>query len=376
MDFSYREEQLQVRELAVQILGDKTLPERQRELDESGTRFDEGLWQALAEAGLLGVALEEEHGGMGFDFETLCLLLEEAGRYVAAVPLLPTLVSAALPLQRFGSPQQTQCLGDVAQGRAILTAALLEPNNEDASRPSLQAKADGDHWILNGQKHCVPYLQQAQSVLLTAQSEGELLVLLVDVNAAGMTVTPQQATAGEPQAHCLLENYQAAAGSVVARGDQAGELVQWMLLLSRAATSSIALGLCDRMMRMTAEYTSQREQFGVPVATFQAVGHRAADCYVDVECLRLVVQQAVSLLTLELDAEEAVTIAKIWAGDVCHRVSQASQHLHGGIGVDRDYPLFRYCLWARQLELSLGTSARLTEQLGVDIALEFAEASP
>ena len=107
------------------------------------------------------------------------------------------------------------------------------------------------------------------------------------------------------------------------------------------------------------------------IATFQAVGHRAADCFIDVECLRLVSQQAVSLLDQGLDASAAVLVAKIWTGDVTHRVSQASQHLHGGIGVDRDYPLFRYCLWARQIELTAGSSAQLLAILGEDIAAEF-----
>jgi alkylation response protein AidB-like acyl-CoA dehydrogenase len=125
------------------------------------------------------------------------------------------------------------------------------------------------------------------------------------------------------------------------------------------------------MMRMTASYTSERQQFGVPVATFQAVGHRAADCYIDVECLRLTTQQAVSLLAQGGDSSEAVMIAKIWVGDVCHRVSQAAQHLHGGIGIDRDYELFRYCLWARQIELTCGTSAALTQGLGEKIAADF-----
>jgi alkylation response protein AidB-like acyl-CoA dehydrogenase len=136
----------------------------------------------------------------------------------------------------------------------------------------------------------------------------------------------------------------------------------------------MTVGLTDRMMRMTAQYTSQREQFGRPIATFQAVAHRAADCYIDIECLRLVTQQAVALLQQGGDAREAVQVAKIWCGDVAHRLSQAAQHLHGGIGVDRDYPLFRYCLWARQLELSLGGSAMLKAELGVAIAEQYASA--
>jgi len=121
---------------------------------------------------------------------------------------------------------------------------------------------------------------------------------------------------------------------------------------------------------MTASYTSEREQFGRKIATFQAVGQRAADCFIDVECLRVVTQQAISLLDQGRDAEDSVAVVKIWCGDVLHRASQAAQHMHGGIGVDRDYPLHRYCLLARQLELTLGSSARLTAELGRNIAAE------
>src|SRR5690606_34119695 len=110
----------------------------------------------------------------------------------------------------------------------------------------------------------------------------------------------------------------------------------------------------DRALRMTASYAAERKQFGVPIATFQAVGHRAANGFIDVECLRLNTYQAVSRLHSGLDATTEVQIAKIWAGDVGHRVSYSAQHLHGGTGIDRDYPLWRYCLWARHNEMMLG----------------------
>jgi alkylation response protein AidB-like acyl-CoA dehydrogenase len=119
---------------------------------------------------------------------------------------------------------------------------------------------------------------------------------------------------------------------------------------------------------MAAGYTAQREQFGVPVATFQAVGHRMADCYVDVECLRLCTYQAVSLLEHEVDATTQVQIAKIWAGDTGHRVSYATQHVHGGMGIDRDYPLWRYCLWLRHNEITLGGSSAHIAALGACLA--------
>ncbi|MCZ6829852.1 MAG: acyl-CoA/acyl-ACP dehydrogenase [Gammaproteobacteria bacterium] len=372
MDFSYSEEQLEVRALARQILGDQTGNERQQQIDAQEIRFDEKLWQDLADAGLLGVALDSERGGMGFNFETLALLLEEVGRTVAAVPVIPALVTAALPLQRFGSEAQKHaCLPGLANGKHLITAALIEPGNEDPARPYTGATAAGAGWVLSGSKHCVPYAQQAEQCLITAQAEDELLVFLLPLSSPGLTLKEQASTAGEPQYQLDLESVALGESVLIARGEQALELVQWMQQLTRAAIAAMATGLCDAMLRMTAEYTSQREQFGVPVATFQAVGHRAADCYIDIECLRLVSQEAVSLLSLGLDAEQATTIAKIWTGDVCHRVSQASQHLHGGTGVDRDYPLFRYCLMARQLELSVGSSARLLEQLGTDIAVSF-----
>lgn len=371
MDFSYSEEQADVQNLARKILQEQATPERQREIDASGTRFDSRLWQQLADAGLLGVAVEEAQGGMGFDFETLCLLVEEVGHSAAPLPVIPALVSAAMPLQKYGTAAHKSLLADLASGAALLTVALVEPGNEDPVRPLANATVDGDGWLVQGCKHCVPYAEQSHSVLLSADCDGELLVFLVPLENTGVSLRRQHGTAGEPWYQMTLEGARLAQDTLLARGDTAHEFMNWCLQLTRAATAAMAVGLCDRMMRMTAEYTSQREQFGVPVATFQAVGHRAADCFIDVEVLRLVTQEAVSRLTLGLDAELAVTVAKIWTGDVTHRLSQASQHLHGGIGVDRDYPLFRYCLMARQLELSFGTSAQLLEQLGTDIAVQY-----
>ncbi|MFU8765512.1 MAG: acyl-CoA dehydrogenase family protein, partial [Haliea sp.] len=105
-----------------------------------------------------------------------------------------------------------------------------------------------------------------------------------------------------------------------------------------------------------------------PIATFQAVGHRMADCYIDVECLRLCTWQALSLLSDEQPATTEVQIAKIWAGDVGHRVSYASQHVHGGTGIDRDYPLWRYCLWLRYNEMALGSTGAQVAALGQRLA--------
>lgn len=370
MDFSYSEEQQEVKNLAQKILGDQTENEQLKQVDTQADRFDEKLWSDLAEAGLIGVAIEETYGGMGFGFETLCLLVEEVGRTVAPVPVVPVLVSAVSTLQKFASDELKQrYLPAVARGEQLLTAAIIEPGNDNAARPKTTALKTDQGWLLNGSKHSVPFAANAQRILLTAQAGEDLVVLLLDPSANGVTLNRQQVTAGEPQYEVLMDDV--VATELVAEGAEAQALAQWLFEATAAAYSAMATGLCDKMMRMTASYTSERKQFTVAIATFQAVGHRAADCFIDVECLRLVSQQAVSQLDQGLDASAAVLVAKIWTGDVTHRVSQASQHLHGGIGVDRDYPLFRYCLWARQIELTAGSSAQLLAALGEDIAAEF-----
>jgi alkylation response protein AidB-like acyl-CoA dehydrogenase len=130
------------------------------------------------------------------------------------------------------------------------------------------------------------------------------------------------------------------------------------------------VGVCAEAVRLTAEYTKTREQFGRPIATFQAVGQRAADAFIDTEAVRLTAWQAVWRLSAGLPAEEQVAVAKFWTAEGGQRVVHAAQHLHGGMGVDRDYPLHRYFLWAKQLELGLGGGTRSLLDLGARIAEE------
>ena len=375
MNFSYDENQLEIKQLADKIFSELANDERQKLVAASGSRFDPELWQQLAESGLLGIAIDDSYGGMGFNFESLCLLIEDAGRYVAPVPAIHNLVSAAMPIQRYANDAiKEQYLGPIANGKTLVTATLANDNSLNAIQNS-----NGD-WIIDGHISCVPYAVYAQAVLLSATSEQGLVILLVELNADSKTLTlvEQQSTACEPWSQLHLQQHPIAAENIIASGDKAAECQAWAQQLTIAAQCAMATGLSDKMLRMTAAYTSQREQFGRPVATFQAVGQRAADGFIDIECLRLCTQEAISLLSHIVDnsnqsvINEAVTIANIWCGDICHRLSQSSQHLHGGIGVDRDYPLHRYCLWAKQLELSLGSSASSLEQLGDQIAAEFA----
>ena len=372
MNFTISEEQQSAQQLAQQILGDFTDVDKLKALEQRQESFDNGLWQALAKAGLLGLDIAEDQGGTGLGFYSLTTLCEEVGRTVAPVPVIPVLVSAAGTLRRFASDtQKDQWLPGIASGATLITAALEEYNNDDPTAPSCSAQKMEGGYSISGTKICVSQASSAARILLSAQTEEGIVVALVDPHASGVTLNAQIVTTGETRHELVMAKVQVPTQDIVAIGSEALAAMDWAHLATRTALAAMAVGLCDKMMRITGQYTSEREQFGRPIATFQAVSHRVADCYIDVECLRLVTQQAASLINESHPAKDAVHIAKIWCGNVTHRVSQASQHCHGGTGVDRDYPLFRYCQWARQIELTSGSSAQLTGELGQAICAEY-----
>jgi alkylation response protein AidB-like acyl-CoA dehydrogenase len=370
MEFGFSQEQQEVRQLARKILSEQVSAVTLAAYDEyQSPRFDRALWQQLIAAGLPAVALEQRYGGMGFGFMELALFIEEVGRSIAPIPAISHCVAAMLPIQRFGdTAMQEAILPAAAAGELLLTAALSESLNEDPADPRVvTAVPDGSDLVLSGTKTAVPFGADAQRILLSARTDTGVAVVLLDPRSAGVTLSSLQVTSFEPQCDLVLASVRVPASDVITTTDGA-RVMQWIAERTTAAICAHQLGAADCAMRMAASYTSERKQFDVPVATFQAVGHRMADCYVDVECLRLTTYQAVSLLDSDVAATTEVQIAKIWAGDTGHRVSYATQHVHGGTGIDRDYPLWRYCLWLRQNEMTLGCSAAHVAHLGSRLA--------
>jgi alkylation response protein AidB-like acyl-CoA dehydrogenase len=156
--------------------------------------------------------------------------------------------------------------------------------------------------------------------------------------------------------------------SLLGDPEHGAELLEWTCQRAIAGLCALQVGIAERALRMTAEYTSTRKQFDRPIGSFQAVHQRAGDAYVDVEAMRLTTWQAAFRLARGLPAQSEVAVAKYWAAEGGSRVTYAAQHLHGGIGMDLDYPLHRYYLWARQLELTLGSASVHLERLGNELA--------
>jgi alkylation response protein AidB-like acyl-CoA dehydrogenase len=366
MDFSLTDEAQATKDLAKQILGDLQTPERLRELEKAGEYTDAKTWSAFADAGLLGIAVPEAHGGAGLGFLEVATVLEEIGRHTAKIPYYATVVLGALPLAEFGSAeQQAAWLPRIASGDAVVTSALVEPRRSP-SAPATTATKSGDSWTISGTKEFVVAGLDAALVLVPARTDGGVGVFLVDPKGAGVTVERVDTTIGIPEARITFDG--ATASGVLGSPSDGAAIVDWITLRATAGLTSIASGVCDAALRITAEYTKTREQFGRPIATFQAVSQRAGDAYIDTEAVRLTALQAAWRISAGLPAEDKVAIAKFWAADGGDRVVRAAQHLHGGMGVDRDYPVHRYFLWAKWIELTLGGATEQLLQYGKRLA--------
>ncbi|MGA9610264.1 MAG: acyl-CoA dehydrogenase family protein [Mycobacterium sp.] len=363
MDFTFTEEQETISKLARDVFDRRATPQRLTELEAGDTRYDAGLWKELAAADLLGTALPESLGGNGGGFVELGVLLAEVGAAVAPVPAYPTLLLGADPIARHGSPEQQQrYLPGVIDGTRILSAGLQEPGRSDPTRPATTARRDGATWRLDGAKELVPAGQLADTVLISASiDDGDLGLFLLATDARGVDIRPVATTNREPHADVFLDG---ATVSDADRLDGRGDLVDALYTRALVGLCAIQVGVCDRALRMAAEYTSGREQFGRPIGSFQAVQQRMADGFIDVEAIRWTTWHAAWLIAEGRPAERAARIAKFWAAEAGARVAATAQHVHGGIGIDTAYPLHRYFLWAKHNELTLGPAAPQLAHLG------------
>ena len=371
VDFVFTEEQDELRSLAAKVVSDHASPERLGAMERSGEPFDRGLWRAAADAGLLGAGIGDPFGG-GMGLTGTCIVLEELGRHVAPLPLWAGSCVAGSTLDRYGTHDQRRTLlPGICSGSLIVTAALEDPLEGAGSEGTggLRAEPDGPGWRLFGEKIAVPYLPQADRVMVAAgRPDGATGMFLLDPGSAGVTVLPGWSTTGEPLGTLELTGTRIDVGGVI--GGEADEAASYAYRVGVAGLCATAAGVLAGGLRVTADYIAVRQQFGRPIASFQGPAMRIADAYIDVQAVWVAAWSAIWQLDTGRPAEDALAIAKFWVADGGQRAVHAFQHLHGGMGLDIDYPIHRYFQWAKALEVALGGASTQLERLGDLLAEE------
>jgi len=379
MDFNQDEAARELAGLARKILTDRLTAERLRAA-EAGDGFDPALWADLAGAGILSAALPESLDGAGLGLLAQCSVLTELGRAVAPVPYLPSIMLGAGALARFGTgEQQRRWAVPAARGEVVLTAALAEEDGDDPRAPSATAEpAAGEPtagepgaggWVLSGVKTTVPAAPPADLMLVPAATPPDVTVFLVTPADEGVTVQPQRVTGGSA-GRVMLDGVRLGADRVLGTPAAGREIAGWLLDHATVGLCALQLGVVERALEMTAEYARNRVQFGKPIGGFQAVAQRLADGYIDVEAVRLTMWQAAWQLSAGLRSDTAIATAKFWAADAGHRVAHTAVHVHGGVGIDMDYPLHRYFVAAKSCEFTLGGATAQLRRIGAALASE------
>ncbi|NUU26198.1 MAG: acyl-CoA dehydrogenase, partial [Streptomycetaceae bacterium] len=286
----------------------------------------------------------------------------------APVPVYASVAGAAAAIAAHGTDaQKAAWLPGAVSGEKVLTAALGERLGRDAAAPAVKAARVDGGWRLDGVKTGVPAATIADVVLVPAATDDGVGVFLVDPSGEGVALAPQLTTAKEIAGELTLD------GAVVPETALLGGTVDtavavWLRDRATLGLCALQLGITEKAMRAAAEYTSTREQFKRPVGSFQAVGHRLADCYIDVEAVRLTTWQAAWQVGEGLDASEAIATAKFWASEAGHRVAHAVVHVHGGMGIAEEYFVHRYFVHAKQNEFSLGGANEQALRIGAGFA--------
>lgn len=367
MDFGLDDAQQALVDAAAQVLEARTTMDRLGAADASEGWYDLDLWRELAAADLAGLAVPEADGGLGFGILEACLVAFEVGRFVAPVPFVPTAVSAALTLAAYGTGEQRAVLAPLAGGRWLGTAALSEPGTAP-DRPATTATRDAQGWRIDGTKTLVPAVNVADAVLVGVRSDDGPQVFVVPTDTPGLSAARQRVTGLEPHFELRFEAVRVGEEARLRPVEGRVDPLRFLWEHTCVARSAVAAGVAERAVRITAGYTSERHQFGRPIATFQAVESRLADAFICAQAMRLTTLLAATRLAEGRDASLEVATAKYWTAEGGNFVGHTALHCHGGISIDLDYPIHRYFLWAKQHEFTLGPVPDQLRRIGRALA--------
>ncbi|MGN1285298.1 MAG: acyl-CoA dehydrogenase family protein [Bradyrhizobium sp.] len=367
------EEQSMLRDSARGLISDKAPVAHLRGLRDAKdtTGFSRELWTTFAEMGFSGLLVPDQFGGSGLGCVEAGIVMEEIGRTLMPSPFLSTSVLAASALSRGGSEaQKAQHLPKIADGSLLAALAIDEGAKHRPLQTKLQATRSGNGFKLSGDKAFVVDGHTADLLIVAARSAGSagdkngLTLFLVDPRAKGLAVERTAMIDSHNAARIVFDNVEVNADSVLGEVDQGLGLLEGVLNIGRGAVASEMVGLSDEVFGRTVTYLKERKQFGKAIGEFQALQHRAAQLYIDIEITRAAVLKA--LQALDTDAEKAATavaVAKARAGTTATLAVQEGVQMHGGMGMTDQFDIGFFMKRARVCQELFGDSNYHTDQL-------------
>ncbi len=358
MDLTLTEDQKLVRDTAAEFLASRSARCGVRAVRAESSGYSKTVWKEMVDLGWTGLTLPKSHGGAGAGFLEACLLIEELGAHQVPSPFLPSVVCAALPIARFGTEDQRErWLGAITQGR-VMSYVGTENSDVVATTSANGLTLDGSAWF-------VPYADSAEDLVVAAPTgrPGKLTVLVVDADSPGIGCVPLDVVGNEPQSRVDFTGVHVPASRVLGEPGAGTEVVAAISALGAAATCVEMVGGARRVLEMTVEHASLREQFGKPIGSFQAVQQHCADMAVDVLGSRLIAYEAVWRLAEGLEAELEVAAAKAWVSEAYQRICSRGHQVHGAIGFTHEHDLHLYSRHQQACSAAFGDSVFHTESV-------------
>lgn len=333
------------------------------EKDETG--FSRDIWQQMVELGWAGITIPEDFGGLGFGYLGMGVVLEECGRTLTASPLVSTAVLGSSAILNGGSDaQKAELLPAVAGGELLVALALEETPHHDPYNISTTAEKSGDGYKLSGSKKFVLDGHVADQLIMVARTSGTagdrdgISLFLVAGDSSGLTITRTIMADSRNAANMVLKDVQVAASSMLGEEGKGADVLDKVLDVGRIALSAEMLGGLQEAFERTNEYLKVREQFGVPIGSFQALKHRAAEMFCEIELSKSVVMEALSALDEDSDeVPKLASLAKARLTDTYNLVSSEAIQMHGGIGMTDEHEIGFFMKRSRVCEHTFGNAS-------------------
>lgn len=367
------EEQTMLRDSARHFLAENAPVAALRKLrdEHNADGFSRGLWAQFADMGFIGVLVPEAHGGLGLGHVEAGVVMAQIGAHLSASPLLASGIAAVSLFKAAGSPaQQADWLPRLATGQCIATIAVDEGRKHRPLHTALQARRQGEGWVLDGAKTFVPDGHVADAWLVVARSAGQpgdadgLSLFIVPRGSAGVSVERSAMVDARPTARLCLTQVVLPAEALLGGAHEGAAPLQAALDAGRAAAAAEALGLADEVFERTVNYLKERQQFGKRIGEFQALQHRSAHLFCELEITRAVVLRAQQLLDEgSPKAHEAVAVAKARAGRTANLAVREGVQMHGGMGMTDAFDIGLFMKRARVLDELWGDANQHLDQL-------------